>query len=155
MQSLLTLIVMWLSTNFGLPAVYDHPQLEFASAAKMAQVRYSRLAELSPTDSRAEPVASATPDASGGTYAIYDDKTRTIYLPEGWSGTTPAELSMLVHEMVHHLQNLGGLRFECAQAREKTAYVAQEHWLGLFGRSLATEFQLDPGTLLLRTRCMF
>ena len=39
------------------------------------------------------------------TVAVYDDATRTIYLAEGWSGATRAELSVLVHEMVHHLQS--------------------------------------------------
>ena len=38
--------------------------------------------------------------------AIYDDATQTIYLPEGWQGVKPAKLSILVHEMVHHMQSL-------------------------------------------------
>ena len=34
MQALLTLIVVWLSINFGLPPIYDHPKVEFVSAAR-------------------------------------------------------------------------------------------------------------------------
>jgi hypothetical protein len=86
--------------------------------------------------------------------ALYDDATRTIYLPAGWTGETPAELSVLVHEMVHHLQNVAGLRYECAAARERPAHVAQDRWLALFGRSLVDEFALDSMTLLVRTACM-
>jgi hypothetical protein len=37
--------------------------------------------------------------------AVYDDLTKTIFLPHSWKGETPADLSVLVHEMVHHLQN--------------------------------------------------
>jgi hypothetical protein len=44
--------------------------------------------------------------------AAYDDEMKTIYLPEGWTGATPAERSVLVHPMVHHLQNLGKLKYE-------------------------------------------
>ena len=57
--------------------------------------------------------------------------------------------------MVHHLQNVGGLKYECPQAREKPAYRAQSQWLGLFGRNLADEFEIDRMTLLVRTSCMY
>jgi hypothetical protein len=65
------------------------------------------------------------------------------------------ELSVLVHEMVHHLQNAGGLKYACAQAREKTAYQAQDKWLRQFGRNLTVAFALDPMTVLVRTNCMY
>ena len=66
---------------------------------------------------------------------------------------TPAELSVLVHEVVHHIQNLLSLKFECPQQRERLAYLAQERWLGLFNRSLASDFELHPLSLLVKTRC--
>lgn len=86
--------------------------------------------------------------------AIYDYRARTIYLEEGWSGKTPAQLSVLVHEMVHHLQYAGRLRFTCAAEREKTAYAAQRRWLELYGLDLMEEFTLDPMTMLIRTNCL-
>jgi hypothetical protein len=55
--------------------------------------------------------------------------------------------------MVHHVQNLLGLKYHCSQEREQLAYVAQERWLGLFGRSLASDFELDPLTVLVKTKC--
>jgi len=86
---------------------------------------------------------------------VLSDSTRTIYLPDEWTGSTPAELSVLVHEMVHHLQNLAGLKYECPQAREKLAYTAQERWLGLFGHDLAQDFELDGFSLLAKTKCFY
>jgi hypothetical protein len=80
---------------------------------------------------------------------------RTIYLPKTWTGDTPVELSILVHEMVHHLQNLAGMTFACPGAREKLAYAAQKDWLALFGHDLFTEFETDAFTLLVRTECGF
>ncbi len=93
-------------------------------------------------------------DAQRDTLAVYDEATRTIYLPEGWRGASPAEVSVLVHEMVHHLQSLARVKFECPQEREKIAYMAQDRWLGLSGRSLEREFGIDPFTRLVRTGCM-
>ena len=49
--------------------------------------------------------------------------------------------------MVHHLQNVGELKFECPQEREQLAYKAQERWLGLFGRDLLRDFKLDLFTI--------
>jgi hypothetical protein len=86
--------------------------------------------------------------------SIYNRQTRTIYLLDGWSGKTPAELSVLVHEMVHHLQNVGRVTFACPQEREELAYKAQDRWLGLFGRDLALDFQLDPFSILVKSKCL-
>jgi hypothetical protein len=61
---------------------------------------------------------------------------------------------VLVHEMVHHVQNVGGLKYACPQEREKLAYTAQERWLGLFGRNLEADFEIDAFSLLVKTRCL-
>lgn len=154
METLLTAIVTWLSISFGLPVNYEHPQIEFVSPAKMNAVQFR---ERVPAHARA---ASGTGSGVDGktpqreVEALYDDTSRTIYLPEGWTGKTPVEVSVLVHEMVHHLQNVAGLKYDCPQAREKLAYAAQNQWLARSGRNLIDEFNLDALTLLLRTKCM-
>jgi hypothetical protein len=55
--------------------------------------------------------------------------------------------------MVHHFQHVLGLKFECPQEREVLAYLAQDRWLGLFGHSLEGDFDLDPFSLLVKTKC--
>jgi hypothetical protein len=150
MQFLLTAIETWLSAEFHFPPARSHPQIEFASAGKISALRYGGLL--------ANPQATAAPGnrtaAERSTVAVYSDAAQTIYLPERWTGVTPGELSVLVHEMVHHLQNVSGLKFECPQNRERLAYAAQDRWLGLFGRSLESEFELDPLSLLVKTGCL-
>ena len=144
-------IATWLSKNFDLPEIEAKPRIELVPPATIAAIRYRGLMPQSPN---AKSTDEAALDASRRTVAIYDDATQTIYLPEGWNGASPAEMSVLVHEMVHHIQNRGQLKYECAQEREKLAYAAQGRWLGLFGLTLSGEFELDPFTLLVRTRCM-
>ena len=141
MQTLSTLILAWLSFNFSLPAVSEQPRIEFVSAKAMQTLREER-------------AASPRLERGARVEAFYDDPTRTIYLAKGWSGKSPAEVSVLVHEMVHHVQNVAGLTYACAEEREKLAFAAQRQWLALFGRSLAKEFKLDPMTLLVRTSCL-
>jgi hypothetical protein len=148
MEALLTTIVLWLSANFGLPANYDCPRVEFVPATTIVALRYKPFGGgqlqmgMVPSLQNQRQVVS-----------VYDDRSKTIYLPEDWKGNTPAELSILVHEMVHHLQNIGKLKFECPQEREQDAYKAQELWLRLFGRDLLRDFELDQFTLLVSTKC--
>lgn len=152
MEALLTVIGIWLSVNFGLPAAEEPPFLERASPTQMAEVRESRLAAL-----RLEKVSAEDrrPSRAGeGVFAIYDDVSRTIYLGNDWNTASPADTSVLVHEMVHHLQNAAGMKFACPGEREKDAYRAQRAWLELFDRTLEAEFQLDPMTILVRTNCL-
>ena len=153
MQALLTATVVWLSTNFDLPPVYEHPRIERASSTEMMNLYHqgflgdpSRGISVTENQDRSEyrrPVVS-----------LYHVATKTIYLSNEWTGRTPAELSILVHEMVHHLQHLTHTSYACPQARERLAYDAQDKWLSVFGRSLLSEFKLDRFTVILTTMCM-
>lgn len=143
-EELMNSILNWLVAKFDLPAIQEVPRIEFVQPAAMAQLRY-----------RGSAAPQAMPlDGGRDVVAVYDDAKRTIYMPQGWTGVTSAEQSVLVHEMVHHLQNLGKLKYECPEAREKLAFAAQEQWLELVDRTLASEFGLDPFTLLVRTSCL-
>jgi hypothetical protein len=148
MNALLTMVALWLSANFALPISDIQPRIERVPPAMMVELRQS-------LPGTAHPAQTGAHDAGEHTVAVYDDAARVIYLREDWTGRTPAELSVLVHEMVHHFQNVAGLKYACAGEREKLAYDAQERWLGLFGKSLETEFQIDPFSRLVKTRCLY
>jgi hypothetical protein len=151
--TLLTAIGTWLSTQFDLPALQSHPRIELVPSEKIVALRYPGLL---PNGGIEEAVNSHSAISSeSDTVAVYSDSAQTIYLPQGWTGSTAAELSILVHEMVHHIQHLAGLKYECPQAREQLAYLAQDRWLNLFGRSLTQDFDLDGFSLLVKTKCFF
>lgn len=148
-EGLLDDIVTWLSSNFDLPAIKERPVVEFASKMELARLRASDRASsqgFMENDGRL---------AQREVVALYDNRMRTILLPDDWDGTSPADQSVLVHEMVHHLQNLGKLNFDCPQAREKLAYLAQDKWLERFGLSLEKEFDVDMFTVLISSACMY
>lgn len=148
-QALLNAIVTWLAHDFHLPRSFVYPAIQLEPVAKMTTFHHTGLLSERPQDT------AAVPPGQRQVVAAYDPLTQTIFLPERWTGSTPAELSVLVHEMVHHLQNVARLKYECVQASEELAYAAQDKWLGLFGRNLATDFEIDGFTLLVRTRCIY
>jgi hypothetical protein len=149
-EALVDAIKTWLSIQFALAAIDRQPRIEFVPSSKIAALRINALLS-SPQSTKADGSEFAQHD----TVAIYHDTTQTIYLADDWTGGSPAELSILVHEMVHHFQNMLGLKYECPQAREALAYRAQDQWLGLFGHDLATDFDLDPFSLLVKTKCFY
>ncbi len=150
-EGLLDEIVSWLASNFDLPAPRDRPAIEFASKAKLALMHANDSAHWQGF-TQSKGIDQST---QRQVVALYDSKSRTIFLPDDWIGKTPAEQSVLVHEMVHHIQNLAQLQFECPMAREKLAYLAQDKWLRQFGTSLEKEFDVDIFTVLISSACMY
>lgn len=138
MKALLTVIVTWLATSYGLPANYSHPAIRFLPEAEIYKARYGALRGV-----------QALPDV----VAVYDAKNRTILLPGDWTAVAPADVSVLVHEMVHHLQDLAGLTYACNEEQEALAYSAQERWLRLAGTDLHSEFGFDKFTIKFLTTC--
>ncbi len=152
-QPLLAAIETWLAFQFDLPSTERHPRVELAPPEKIAAFRYHGFTPTPELDSA--PDGQSVAPSERDVVAVYSDAAQTIYLADDWTGGTPAELSVLVHEMVHHLQNVGGLKYRCPQEREKLAYAAQERWLGLFGHSLERDFELDPFSVLVKTNCLY
>src|SRR5262245_24703468 len=81
-QTLLSLET-WVSTQFDLPAIHEHPSIEFASPAKIVSLRFAGL--LSDQGEQVAPNDRAS-SAQHETIAIYYDASRNIYLPAGWTG---------------------------------------------------------------------
>jgi hypothetical protein len=136
MDQLVALITAWIVASQGLPAPPEQP----------------RIATMTPVER-----AALHPDRSDGARTVvgsYHSGTRTIYLPEGWDSGDFVDVSVLVHELVHHLQHAAGLKHACPEAGEAAAYAAQADWLAMFGQDLETAFGLDAFTLKLRTECL-
>jgi hypothetical protein len=149
-QPLASAILDWLEMNSDLPATHEPPHFKFASPATIAALRY-----------RGAPAAynvgmidvHLSQPALHNLFALYDELSKTIFLPESWTGSTPAELSIVVREMVRYVQHSERVDYECPQSRDQIVYAAQEKWLGLFGRSLQSEFEMTPDLLKQSIEC--
>lgn len=149
--ALMTAIAAWLAADYNLPFTSALPEIAFTSPDRMAALvsgGVSAAQDKAPSD---HPDSATWPEI----VAAYDSLSGTIHLPKGWSHDTPANSSMLVHEMVHHLQRVGGLRYACPEEREKLAFAAQERWLKMFNTNLERAFGIDSLTLFVRTNCLF
>ena len=64
------------------------------------------------------------PDLRG----VYDLQAGRIYLVLPWSATSPRDVSVLLHELIHHVQ-FASRSWPCPQAAEWEAYRLQAQWL--------------------------
>ncbi len=64
-------------------------------------------------------------------HAVYNRQEKIIYLSEHIDINTPIGASVVLHELVHHYQNISGLvdTFQCSQQSEKLAYETQRLYL--------------------------
>lgn len=145
--ALVEALAAWLVRELGLPRMKVAPKLMLAPVARMASLR-----DAETSGGRATSARQLT-RSRADLVAVYDSRVRTIYLPLGWTGRTAVDQSILVHELVHHLQGEAGMRFACAEHREQAAFEAQSRWLERLGLSLEGAFGIDPLTLLVRTNC--
>jgi hypothetical protein len=150
-QHQLAEIVKWISENSDMPAIYESPHVSLVPPAQLAHMRYGVLLNGAGGKENGDHAAQTTNQRE--VIALYNNATKTIYLADNWSGANAKELSVLVHEMVHHLQNIGKVQYACPEAREKPAYLAQDKWLQRHGLSLEKEFDIDKFTLVMNSVC--
>ena len=144
-------IKTWLSIEFALGAIDRQPRIEFVPSSKIAALRIIALL----------PIQQSTKDDGSGVA----QRGTCRHLPRqysnnisgrrlDWQQLRPSCRSWSM-KWFTIFQNMLGLKYECPQAREALAYRAQDRWLGLFGRDLATDFDLDPFSLLVKTKCFY
>ena len=131
-------IAGWTAAASGLPPARVLPTLAFRSGAALAAMR-GGAGRLDPRDQ----------------VALYDPERHIIFLSTDWRGSRLAAESIVVHEMVHHLQREAGLRFNCLAEGEEQAYAAQDAWLMAGGTSLEREFGIDAFSRLAAGLCQY
>jgi len=122
MQTLLIALMVWINANLGYTVELTPPNVEYKTYYQLHTLAYA--GEV-PFDS-VKPVIQA----------LYIEETETIYLPVGFVPKAPEQLAVLVHELVHHIQNLSGKKFKCKAAQELDAYDLQDKFLKTMGMKI-------------------
>jgi hypothetical protein len=133
----------WVAAELGEPVPDVLPEVLFVDRATLGAL--ARSDETLPASHGSEPDLQA----------LYRFGSRTIHLPSDWTGATAAQMSILVHEIVHHFQALRGDIHACPAAREELAFAVQARWLEAHGESLESAFGVEPLFLIVATNCLF
>lgn len=141
MNTLLLALMTWIQAASGLPMPDTSPTV--------ARVSPERMADL------ADPTAggSARPSVRSGYLALYHADSRTILLRPDWRAEDLRDRSILLHELVHHMQAGAGRAYPCSGAREREAYELQARWLDERGGDLFQLMGMNSLFFHALTRC--
>ena len=113
MKEILTALMIWLGANTTLDTNHDIPKVVFLPQEKMEQIYYVDEPEKLPNE----------------LHGIYDTDSDTIILRDTWDRRKPWDMGVLLHEMVHYLQDMNNLEFNCTAEMEKDAWPIQQKYL--------------------------
>lgn len=127
-------LIHWIAAKTGWP-VRDAPPIKFVSRDDLAKM-------------------------FGGTAdglhveALYSDRDHSVYLPNGWKADTLRRRSILLHELVHHLQYLNHPKVTCESEYELQAFKLQLAWLSEKGVEDPLDFLgIDPFLFFMLGKC--
>ena len=112
MKEILTALMIWLGANTPFQTDHPLPTVIFLSQEKMEQMFYG--------DNEYEP---------DSLHGMYNKEESTIILSDDWNRNDPWDLSVLVHEMVHYLQDQNNMVFPCNAEMEKMSWPIQQFYL--------------------------
>lgn len=114
MKEILTALMIWLGANTPLDTNHDIPKILFLSQDKMEKLYYVQEQESNPNNKL---------------HGLYDTDKDTIILLDTWDRRKPWDMGVLVHEMVHYLQDVNGIEFSCVNEMERDAWPIQKKYL--------------------------
>ncbi len=86
--------------------------------------------------------------------ALYSDRDHSSYLADGWKPDNLRRRSILLHELVHHLQYLNHKKVTCESEYELQAFKLQITWLNEQGIEDPLDFLgIDPLLVLRLGKC--
>ena len=118
MYAFISTALIWVTAQFGHAGPLPAPTVQWATEAQMIQVAGA-------TDPAAREWIRDHGLRLGGLYIPDADK---IYLLQGMDLDDPRHRSVLVHELVHYVQDQLGVA-GTTQQLEAQAYALQERWL--------------------------
>ena len=103
-----------------------------------------------------QPVCTTYNPETSKVLGLYNNETKTVLLNKDFWIASVRDQSILLHELVHHMQysrNWGHYRKKCRGDIEKEAYNLQENWLEIRGLTLAKTIDLGPLMRHVLTQC--
>lgn len=113
MKEIITALLIWLGANSDFNVNMDIPVVMFLPQDQMELQYFGE----SHTDDHSE------------LHAFYDTQKNIIVLPNTWDRRDPWDLSVLLHEMIHYVQDQNETEFNCTAEMEKDSWPLQQKYL--------------------------
>ena len=104
--------MIWLGANTPFDTNHDIPNIMFLSQDQMEQMFYK-----------------GTDKMPNTLHGLYDKESDTIIMPDTWDRRKAWDMGVLLHEMVHYLQDINNHEFSCTAEMERDAWPIQQQYL--------------------------
>ena len=112
MKEILTALMIWIGANSNLDTNHDIPVVLFLTQEQMEHMYYGEHEH-----------------DKDSLHGLYDTDDNVIILPDTWDRRKPWDLGVLLHEMVHYLQDQNDIKFACMANMERDAWPLQQKYL--------------------------
>ena len=143
-------LMIWISTQTGWP-VPEPPEIVYIESSQ-EMFLLSNDCHNEPN----QPICSTYNPDHSNILGLYNNEIKTIFLEKDFWWASVRDQSILLHELVHHMQytkNWEHYRKKCKGDIEKEAYDLQEKWLAIRGLELGPTIDLGPLMRHVLTQC--
>ena len=152
MIEIITALMLWISTATGW-AIPEHPKITYIEDSNRFFI-LSHDCDSKPN----QPICETYDGKTTNILALYNSSTSTVYLHKDFWWASVRDQSILLHELVHHMQyshDFSQYSRLCKGDIEKEAYDIQEIWLKERGKTLRDTIELGPLMRHVLTQCDF
>jgi hypothetical protein len=110
-KEILTAMLLWIGANTGYNVDLSHPQIQ------------------SVTQTELEELYSQGGGNASELHAFYDTVYDTIYLPDTFNIHDAWHKGVLMHELLHYVQDQNQTKFECTAEMEQDVWPLQQKYL--------------------------
>jgi hypothetical protein len=104
-------MLLWIGANTGYDVDLPHPVIKIVTQQELERI-YSKGA-----------------GTENHLHGFYDRKEDIIYLPDTWKQYDPWSQGVLLHELVHYVQDQNQAKFQCTNEMEKELWPLQKQYL--------------------------
>ena len=143
-------LMLWISTQTGW-AVPEPPTITYIENGK-EMFLMSHDCDGQPN----QPICETYDGGETNILGLYHSLSGTIYLSKDFWWASTRDQSILLHELVHHMQYSRDYKYYkslCKGDIEKEAYDLQEKWLAIRGLDLGKTIDLGPLMRHVLTQC--
>lgn len=112
MKEIITALMIWLGANTHFDTNHDIPAVIFLPQDELNSMYFSE-----------------QHDDTSTLHGFYNRDMDTIFLPDTWDRRSAWDMGVLLHEMIHYLQDMNEEKFMCNQQMERDAWPIQQDYL--------------------------
>lgn len=154
----LTSMMIWINAMTGLPIPSSPPEIVYTEAREMKYMLYGCNSKTHPRASQICKELKETGEITNdntSTIGLYDHDEKVVHLnPIIRTYDKPTRDSVIIHELVHHMQFSANIPYQCFGQLEETAYDIQNKYIQKEGKKdIFTELNISPLYLFIIFSC--